>query len=172
MIQTEFRPQVSQLLRGGGTNYIKGNKDIDTLDSVNVTYNETAQVSASERAKIIPENIVKGVNILGVTGTAEGGGGTNVFYINCAVNNLDEKVFLPIAETPTRQEVYEAIVAGKTVLARAKIQNQEWDVDYNYYALFVGCFGVSSLECTLYYISDEMIKLDMGARNSQMFSEE
>ena len=127
--------------------------EIDATDKGTVVVANPSDMGTADLSKIKINNTIYNIG---------GGGGTNVFYINCAVNNLDEKLFLPIAETPTRQEVYEAIVAGKTVLARAKIQNQEWDVDYNYYALFVGCFGVSSLECVLYYISDEMIKLDSG----------
>lgn len=50
-----------------------GNQDITTLDEYDVVYKATARVSAAERAKIIPANIKKDVEILGVTGTHEGG---------------------------------------------------------------------------------------------------
>ena len=50
-----------------------GNQDIDTLNEYNVADKATARVGATERAKIIPENIKKDVTILGVTGAFEGG---------------------------------------------------------------------------------------------------
>lgn len=53
-----------------------GNQDITDLTSYDVTAKATAQISATERAKIIAGNIKKDVTILGVTGTYEGGGGS------------------------------------------------------------------------------------------------
>lgn len=50
----------------------EGNQDINTLNEVDVSEKATARISAAERAKIIPENIKKDVEILGVTGTYEG----------------------------------------------------------------------------------------------------
>lgn len=50
-----------------------GNQDISTLDEYNVAAKATARISAAERAKIIPENIAKDVEILGVLGMHEGG---------------------------------------------------------------------------------------------------
>ena len=59
-----------------------GNQDIETLNEYNVASKATARVSATERAKIIPENIKKDITILGVTGTHEGGGsGTKPAYL-------------------------------------------------------------------------------------------
>ena len=53
-----------------------GNQDIASLTLYNVKDKATAQISASQRALIIPENIAEGVTILGVTGTHQGGGGS------------------------------------------------------------------------------------------------
>lgn len=52
-----------------------GNQDIETLSEYDVTAKATARVSATERAKIIPENIKQGETILGVEGSYSGGGG-------------------------------------------------------------------------------------------------
>jgi len=60
-----------------------GNQDVTTLSEYDVTAKATARVSATERAKIIAENIKKDVTILGITGTYEGsgGGGTKPAYL-------------------------------------------------------------------------------------------
>ena len=76
-------------VEGNGTNYIRGNKEITNLEPVNVVYNETAQVSAADRSKIIPENIVDGVTILGVTGTAGGGGSSYYDFLDKKILSED-----------------------------------------------------------------------------------
>lgn len=80
-------------IAGYGANYIKGNADIDSLEQVNVTFNETAQISEEERAKIIPSNIVEGVSILGVAGTAGGGGGGSEVIANPTLTGLENDLF-------------------------------------------------------------------------------
>ena len=55
-----------------------GNQDISTLDEYNVADKETARISSTERAKIIPGNIKSGVTILGVQGSHAGGGSYSV----------------------------------------------------------------------------------------------
>lgn len=50
-----------------------GNADISDTSEVDVTDKATARISATERAKIIPNNIANGVTLLGVTGTHYGG---------------------------------------------------------------------------------------------------
>ena len=57
-----------------------GNQDIETLSEYNVASKSTARISATEREKIIPENIKKDITILGVTGTHEGGGQQPTLY--------------------------------------------------------------------------------------------
>lgn len=63
-----------------------GNQDIANLNEYNVASKATARISATERAKIIPENIKKDVTLLGVTGTHEGGG-SGGYSITCFVSN-------------------------------------------------------------------------------------
>ena len=154
---------------GGGTNYIKGNKDIDTLDSVNVTYNETAQVSASERAKIIPENIVKGVNILGVTGTAEGGGGGQTPFLIPYMLDTETGYPAPVDETPTHSEVYEAFMSGRLCICVEKEGAKRRLV------LYVMKYGEGEeAEFTVGAIaigSSESEFLSEGAGNEKLFSE-
>lgn len=65
---------LAQALGSGGGITPTGNQDISTLAEYDVSTKATARVSADERAKIIPENIKKDVEVLGVTGTYSGGG--------------------------------------------------------------------------------------------------
>ena len=59
---------LTQMFGGGITP--TGNQDISTLNEYDVTDKATARVSATERAKIIPQNITSGTTILGVAGSA------------------------------------------------------------------------------------------------------
>lgn len=49
----------------------EGNQDIETLNEYDVSSKATARISETERAKIIPENIKKDIEILGVVGELE-----------------------------------------------------------------------------------------------------
>lgn len=116
--------------QGQGTNYVKGNADVDSLNSVDVTFNETARISAEERAKIVPRNIVDGVTILGVTGTAGGGGGgdDNTFVVNLTIapspSEADEEHEQEISIDATVSDILDAYEAGKVVILRGNSNNE------------------------------------------------
>ena len=103
--------------RGQGTNYIKGNADVDSLNSVDVTFNETARISAEERAKIIPNNIVDGVTILGVTGTAGGGGGggSEVVINPTLTGNEDNVSGIEVDGTKYKVDYQAPLVSGTNI---------------------------------------------------------
>lgn len=116
--------------QGQGTNYVKGNADVDSLNSVDVTFNETARISAEERAKIVPRNIVDGVTILGVTGTAGGGGGgdDNTLVVNLTVatppSEGDEAHEQEVSIDATYEDITDAIETGKVVILRGSSTNE------------------------------------------------
>lgn len=103
-------------IAGYGANYIKGNADIDSLEQVNVTFNETAQISANERAKIIPSNIVEGVSILGVAGTAGGGGSGSEVVINPTLTGNEDNVSgIEVDGTKYKVDYQAPLVSGTNI---------------------------------------------------------
>ena len=74
-----------------------GNQDITTLDEYDVYNKATARVSSNERAKIIPENIVEGVSILGVDGTAKSGTITGGYTVTFIVNGSEYAIMSVVA---------------------------------------------------------------------------
>ena len=78
--------------------YVKpsGTKYITTTDSVDVTSYANAQIQSST---LIAENIKKGVNILGTTGTYEGSGGGGVVVVDeLPTENIQEGVIYQVNE--------------------------------------------------------------------------
>ena len=96
----------------------EGNQDIETLNEYNVSAKATARVSATERAKIIPENIITGATILGVSGSATvPSGNQDIETLN--EYNVITKATARISAAERAKIVPSNITSGTTILGVA-----------------------------------------------------
>ena len=95
-------------------------------------------------------------------------GAGSAYMFECGVNS---GVFFPLAQTPTRQEVFQAFASGETVRFRA-IQldpdSQEFDYDYYIYHTIHEVHG-DEVACEFGFLNYNNLDSDSGSATDQMF---